>query len=106
MDTQPLQTAQDSNNVSPWREFVQEFWTKILGGIVLIAGLIGLFIPFIPGILLTLIGLYLLSLHSKWCRKHFHWARRQNVYVHRMFIYVEHNVLRHIVKKPKDYDTS
>jgi len=37
---------------------------KIIGYIVVIAGIIGLFLPFLQGLLLLAVGLYLISLGS------------------------------------------
>lgn len=104
-DTRLRQTAQDLISKNTLKEFVREFWIRLLGGIALIVGIISLFIPLLPGILLTLVGLFLLSIHSRWFRRHLQWTRRQHPYLHRTCIHVERHVFRYIIRKPKDYDS-
>ncbi len=38
----------------------------IIGWIFVVIGIVGIFLPFLQGILFVIVGFYLLSLHSKW----------------------------------------
>ncbi len=40
-----------------------------LGWLVIVAGILAVFVPIVPGFVLIAVGLYLLSLHSAWFRE-------------------------------------
>jgi hypothetical protein len=48
---------------------MKTIWINILGWTFLVLGILGFFLPFLQGILFTLIGLYLLSKTSPWAKR-------------------------------------
>lgn len=60
--------------------FVESFLLKLLGLICLITGLVGLFLPIIPGMVLVVLGLGLLG-----CKPAVRWAKHIWTLVKRYF---------------------
>jgi len=44
----------------------------IIGWTFILFGILGIFLPFLQGILFTVIGIYILSLHSKFAHRELH----------------------------------
>ncbi|GBC85887.1 hypothetical protein HRbin11_02346 [bacterium HR11] len=59
------------------KKVVLQTLRRILGVIVLLAGIAGLFLPVLQGILLIVLGLYLLGIQPpRWVRDRLHKVRR------------------------------
>jgi len=52
------------------RPKLRRILTFALGWTLIVLGIFGLFLPFLQGILLILIGFYVLSRESRWARRH------------------------------------
>jgi len=64
-------------NQSDWRRYAVRVTKVTLGIFCLLLGVVGLFLPFLQGILFLIVGLTLLSSESDFARRWLLWLRRR-----------------------------
>ncbi len=64
------------------------------GGILILMGVIAFFIPFIPGVVLVVAGIYAMSLRSSWVKARFDRVRSRYIRIDRPIVAFEAWVVR------------
>ncbi len=71
-----------------------------VGGVFIVAGIGAGFVPLVPGFVLIIVGLYIISLRSAWLREKIVWARGRHPKFDRVMTAFELRKAKIFRKKP------